>query len=325
MFINHRIDICYMLAATLLVSLSPVRSEDSLRESGFDCTNELNLRKLCVNRLQAHCVQLQELVGKKINADEIRTKKICVEDSLSVSEISATEIQSQNACVTNFKATAACVGALVAHNACVAGSLVAADLKPCAKYAAALGFRQGTTYQLGTLINWDLIVDDPNGDVSLTPFSSYKAPETGYYIVSMQIDQLGLQGANAIVGAPITNIVLQVNGVPNIQAYVPYLSFHDAQNGNVSSLVLLQKGDILTTKYNVFVLTDSAGFTPYNGTVAIKTSSFFRIHLLSITCPNEKPCGSCEVSPSGCQASPSGCIISPSGCQVSVSGQSCFE
>jgi hypothetical protein len=143
---------------------------------------------------------------------------------------------------------------------------------------------------LGTIVDFDTILDDPNGNVFFGP-TRYIAPRSGYYIVSVQIDQTNLAGSAQVLGLPITGLALLVNNVIFKQSFVPYLSFHDAQNATLTALISLKAGDEVTTTYNVYVLTDAGGFQPYAGTVQLfgngtdEASSAFKIHLLSNDCP----------------------------------------
>ncbi len=264
----------------------------------FDCSNELDLHKLCAKSIKTRCLDV-----KKIDACSIRTEDLCVNNEFTTPAITTNNINTQSICTENLTATVGCIGQLTANSACVPGSLVSADFKQCAKYVASISFASDFLYTLGDPVNWNLLLDDPNGNVSFSPFTSYTAPETGYYMVSVQIDQRNITGANPIVGIPVTNIGLEINNIPNLQTYVPYLSFHNAQQGNSSSLVFLNAGDVVTTRYNVYVMTDAFGFSPYVGTVLIDPSSFFKIHLLSVACPT-LPCAPCVV---GCAPSVTGC------------------
>ena len=328
-----------LFAATLLFSfICPAMSEvDSMDEAEAfkrdcsDCCNELNLRRLCVDRLKARCAEIKKLNATTINVDDIHAKTLCLETEFSTNEISGTNINGQNVCAENLTATTACVGSLVANDVCIPGALTVSNFKPCAKYAATVIFNNDTPYNLGSTIGFDTILSDPNNNVTLAPgFMSYTAPFTGDYVITVQIDQHGLNGSNVIVGLPVTNIELYVNGTITRQTFVPYLSFHDAQKGNYSALIGLQAGDVITSQYNVFVMNDTAGFVPYAGQITIEgnpgveNASLFKIHLLSIACPNGVPCSPCTT---GCQPTVTGCQPFSTGCQPSGTGvcKPCFS
>ena len=300
----------YIFAVTLLFSCSfsfLSASDESVvvkhggngsHDDCYDCHNELDLKKLCARTIKAKCID-----AKKIDACSIHAENLCVDNQFATPGIIVDNLNAQNICTENLTATVGCIGQFTANTACIPGSLIAGDLKQCAKYVAAIDFAVNSVYTLGDIINWDTIIDDPNGNVSFSPNTYYTAPYSGYYLISVQIDQFNINGVKPIIGIPVTNIGIEVNGIPNLQTYVPYLSFHDAQQGNSSSLIHLTAGDVVTAKYNVYVMTDSFGFSPYVGQVTIDSTSFFKIHLLSITCA-DLPCAPCVV---GCAPSATGC------------------
>lgn len=283
----------------------------------WDCGNDLTLKKLCAQRIKAKCIDSKIIDTEQLNASQINTSKLCVTDQFSTDTLSGKNISATDLCSTNFATENACVGQLTSTSACV-GLLSTADFLQCSKYAATVIFSANTVYTLGSTVGFDTILDDPNNNVTLAPgYMSYTAPLTGYYIVTVQIDQFGLSGANTVVGLPVTNIELFVNGVITRQTFIPYLSFHDAQKGNYSALLGLKAGDVLTSRYNVFVMNDGAGFIPYAGTVTIEgnpgaeNASLFKIHLLSVTCDGS-PCTPCD---SGCNPPVTGCAPAITGCE----------
>ena len=303
----------YIFAVTLLfscvvfVGMYAEENKAGCNQSSdcYSCSNELDLNKLCAKSIRTRCLD-----AKKIESCSIHTEDLCVDNQFTALSLIASSIDTESICTENLMATVGCIGQLTANNACIPGSLVAADFTQCSKYAATVVFGSDTVYTLGSNVAFDTILDDANNNVFIAPgYMQYTAPKTGYYIVTVQIDQHGLNGANTLVGMPVTNIELFVNGIITRQTFVPYLSFHDAQKGNYSALLGLKQGDILTTGYNVFVMNDSAGFIPYVGTLTIEgnagaeNSSLFKIHLLSVTC-STAPCVPCVV---GCTPSVTGC------------------
>ena len=283
----------------------------------WDCGNDLTLKKLCAQRIKAKCIDSKVVDAEQVNASQINTSKLCVADEFSTNEISGKDVSAVNLCASNFSAVTGCLGQLTANSGCI-GQLSAGDFIQCSKYAATVIFSADTTYTLGSTVGFDTILDDPNNNVTLAPgYMSYTAPLTGYYIVTVQIDQHGLDGSNTIVGLPVTNIELFVNGIINRQTFVPYLGFHNGQKGNYSALLGLKAGDVLTTQYNVFVMDDGSGFIPYTGTIVIEgrpveeNTSLFKIHLLSVTCDGS-PCTPCATE---CNPSVTGCVPAITGCE----------
>lgn len=171
-------------------------------------------------------------------------------------------------------------------------------------------FAANQTYTLGDIIDWNTILDDPNGNISFIPNSHYTAPYSGYYAIMLQLDQDDIQGNDPILGTPVANLEILVNGVLFRQTFVPFLAFHNEQKATVSGLLSLTAGDQITSRYKVLVMQDGVGLADYVGTVNIlgtgteENGSVFKIHLLSIDCPNTTPCTPCTTGESGTNGCP---------------------
>lgn len=248
------------------------------------CANHLNVwQEACVSSLDAQEVCTYDLNASYINTDELCARALNVTEQLCAKDIILDE---------------ACVSTLVANDACV-NNLVVSNLEQCGLYRATMTFSTNVTYTLGTTVNWDLILDDPNGDIILSPESAYVAPRSGYYIVLFQLDQFGLTTDNAVLGVPVANPEVLVNGLVARNAFYPYLAFHNEQRSTISGLISLKAGDVVTTRYSVFIMRDAIGFDALDGTVDIistgtdEFNSVFKIHLLSIDC-NGPVCPPCS-------------------------------
>ena len=253
------------------------------------CANHLNVwQDACVGALDAQSVCTNQLSSAAITSDTICTQDLHITNKL---------------CVPDMTLDEACVRNLTANDACI-NNLKVGVLENCGRFRATVTFATNQTYTLGDDINWDTVLDDPNGNIGFVPNTHYVAPRSGYYTILLQLDQDDIQGANAILGAPVANLELLVNGTLFRQSFVPYLTFHNEQKATVSGLLSLKAGDIVTCRYRVLVMEDGLGFTNYVGTVNVlgtgveENGSVFKIHLLSIDC-EELPCVPCTTGESG--------------------------
>lgn len=259
------------------------------------CSNELTLKKLCAEQICVDNIQIenpicyaeissQKICGKDVIGENLSAKKACV-DSLGAKDICAT-----NANVTNLGASN-----LVANDACISGNLRAANFQPCGKYRAAITFAADTSYTLGSPINWNVVLDDPNSNVTLGP-TLYTVPLAGYYLVTIQIDQHDLipSSGSPILGTPVVLIELLINGVVSRQAFVPYLSFTSEQNSLLTAMILANAGDKLSSDFKVLAVDPVLGLIPVAGVATLDADgsslkSLFTVHMLSVTC-TDMPC-----------------------------------
>lgn len=260
-----------------------------------DCKNQLNLCKLCAKKATIEHLCVCSMTAKKACIDQLKAvdlqvqdekvNTLCVSDKLWAKSVSATSVNATNLCAQNATFDKLCVNQLTTNT--------------FVPYRAAVAFSADALYTLGTNVNWDTIIDDPNGNVALGSFS-YTVPVSGYYVLSYYLRADQLTGAFIIAGPPVGLFNVLVNGIELRQLQVPYLSFSALQRGILSSLVLLTAGDVLTMKYDVLVMDPASGLVPYAGTVSIKGSvaegfSRFEIHYLSslATQPPPPTCTPC--------------------------------
>jgi hypothetical protein len=230
--------------------------------------NQLNLDKACIQCLSAGCAQIQQSVSQ--NA--------CVSGALQASQVWGAQGYFNSLSSTNANFTNACISNLTATN-----------FNPSTSYRATLNYAANTTYTLGSLLNFTNIVDDPNNNVLLAPTTSYTAPVTGYYDFTFKVNITAITPSSGpILGNPVANPQIFVNGILVREIYAPFISFFNAQSVILDSLITLQKGDVVTMEYNVLA---GAG-TPVAGTVNIvgtgveNGNSFFKIILLSAMAAN---------------------------------------
>ena len=258
--------------------------------SDIACANHLNVwQDAVVGSLDSQSVCTNRLDSAAINSDTL-----CTQDLNVAHRVCASEIITNTVCTNNLSANDGCINNIVASN-----------FLQCGRYRATMTFSGNFNYTLGDIVDWDTILDDPNGNISFVPNSQYTAPYSGYYTILLQLDQDNLQGSDVILGTPVANLEVLVNNQLFRQTFVPFLTFHNEQKATVSGLLSLQAGDVVTCRYKVLVMTDS-GFTDYVGNVNIlgtgaeENGSVFKIHLLSIDCPpNSTGCGPCPTGQSG--------------------------
>lgn len=273
------------------------------------CANSLNVRNsACVGALDAQSVCTNQVSSPIINSETICTQDLNVTNRLCVSDINV-----QSACATNLSANDACIN-----------TLRVGTLEHCGLYRATVTFATNKTYTLGDVINWDTILDDPNGNIVLAPSTAYVAPRSGYYTILLQLDQDSLEGDEPILGTPVANLEILINGNLFRQTFVPFLTFHNEQKATVSGLLSLKAGDVVTSVYRIFVMKDGVGFDDYDGTVNIlgtgseENGSVFKIHLLSIDCDSNTPCAPCITGESGAEGCPDECPELCAPCQPAV-------
>jgi hypothetical protein len=272
----------------------------------MNCKNELNLEKLCVEHVRAGQICTRKLILDDICAQKIEVKNlsaeneivnnICCSGVIKAAEVDSLKSVSNDLCAQNATLTKACIN-----------ELTVGTINYCEKYRAAVTNSADSVYNLGSSIDWDVVIDDPNSNVSLAPFK-YTAPVSGYYLLSFHIKSNNLLGAGTIIGIPLGIQSVLVNGNLLRRETVPYLSFSADQSSSLTSLTLLNAGDIVTMKYEVFFVDPISGLTSFVGTVnleangALQGESGFTIHYLSsLNCTPGAACVPCAPVTIGCQ------------------------
>lgn len=241
-------------------------------------SNQVNLDKACVTCLNASCAQVQQLIA--VNA--------CVSNNLQASQVWGDQGYFNSLCATNANFTNACISNLKTGN-----------FIPTTTYRATVNYSADTIYALGSLLNFDNIVDDPNNNVSLTPNMSYTAPVSGYYMMTYKVNITNvLPTSGPILGTPTANPAVYVNGLLVRDMYSSFLSFFNTQKVILDSLITLQAGDVVTMNYNIL----GGSGLPVAGTVTIvgagveDGNSLFKIILLStLTGGSQQTCPPCPV------------------------------
>ncbi len=266
------------------------------------CGNELTLCKLCVKtekaehicacRIDALEICTTKLEAEHINAQDETVNNICVSQVAQAAQVQALNVNTNTLCARTGTINTLCVDNLQVSNP------VGNDTK----YKAAVTVAADINYTLGTPVDWNVILDDPNGNVALGPFS-YTVPVTGYYELDFHLKSNTLAGAQTITGIPVGLLNILINGNPLRQLQSPFLSFSNDQNANLSSLVILSAGDVITMTYDTLVYVQVGGLIKYVGTInlegngAFAGESGFIIHFLSPLSGGVTPPVMCPVCP----------------------------
>src|SRR5580700_11077079 len=126
--------------------------------------NDIHAKNISVNCLQSCSINNStDIVTDSLCAQNIAAKLI-VADNLGVNG---------DICFNN-------VG--VAQNLCVTGFSLQNEV--CQDYKAYAILATDSTYTLGSPLPFNMIVDDPNNNISLSPFG-YTVPVSGYYVISV--------------------------------------------------------------------------------------------------------------------------------------------
>ncbi len=166
-----------------------------------------------------------------------------------------------------------------------------------------------TNYNLGNLIDWDIVIDDPNNNVATGPFK-YTVPVSGYYSFDFHLNTTLISGATPLGGTPAGMMSLLVNGVTYVNDQVGYLAFSGFQASNMGGLILMNAGDIVEMKYEILALDATSGIISYVGTTvmqgngALAGQSYFNIHFLSSLSCSSTVCPQCPMVSVSCPVDP---------------------
>jgi hypothetical protein len=246
-------------------------------------SNQLKVSKLCAGKVKTEGLCTDKLVAKSACVTALQATTLAVQTE-TVNNLCAVNANINNLCVQNLTST---------------------NQVNCVKWRADVTLSGNVNYTLGTPIAWNVVLDDPNSNVVLSPFS-YTVPVTGYYDLSFYVSSDTLAGAGVLAGTPIGLLTILTNGNILRQFQSAYLSFSGLQTANLGSLVLLNAGDVLTMNYSVLTMDAVNGLVPFTGTVSMKgngtfpAQSGFAIHYLSslnCTTPAGATCTPCITVP----------------------------
>jgi hypothetical protein len=141
-------------------------------------------------------------------------------------------------------------------------------------------------YTLGQPLSWATVQDDPSAMFSSLN-GSFTVPAAGYWEASIFLNLANLAGVVNLAGVPVANAALQVNGVPRVQTYVPFLTFSTRQASSLASTLLLQAGDVVNATFNVQYVDPVSGEVQYVGTMGVSPPSFFTLVQLASLCSSK--------------------------------------
>lgn len=294
-FENHREDSC-----------------DKVKVGNLDAKK---VKAKCVDtkKLEAFCAEIDNLHAQDLTVTRnailatLCTSSFCansiIATSLDADAICANHINSGDGRFSYLTTLTACVGDLAVNDLCISGTLRTANLLNCGKYRATVTYSTNTTYTLGDLIDFDTVLDDPNGDVTVAGSTQYHVPVSGYYIITFQLDQINLQTSDGpILGVPVAFPQVLINGIQRRALLAPFLSFFNEQAATLTFLASLKAGDVVEMKYEVLAINQSVGQISLSGTVDIigngteDIASVFKISLLNVDCI-DLPCAPISCAP----------------------------
>lgn len=208
-------------------------------------------------------------------ADEINTESICATE-IGTGVLCSESTQTRRLCADHIATQTIC--SQVAH----IDVLCVNNLHNYTRYKAHAKNRANQSYRLGSLIEFDSIVDDPNNNISLNPFSAYTVPESGYYSLCFSVAFTDLAGTSAPTGTPVAHPHISVNGAESLSVYQLFLSLNASQFSTVSGLLFLHAGDVVQFELEVLFMDQANNLVPYSGTgTLLADQTYAVIHYLS--------------------------------------------
>lgn len=280
---------CQQPAAAQAKRQAPVQPQQAV---AMDCLNELNLSKLCVN-----CLKNCYITSKQINAEEVVANDICSQKD-----------QSQEMWSDKAYTNTLCVSDSASINKLCVNELQAQDLSICNVYKAAATFSANTPYILGNPVNWNVVLDDPNSDITLSPFA-YTAEVGGYYSFMFEVAAQNVMTNTPILGVPISLLRILVNGIEQVASSYPYISFSDSSVITLSGLLILKPNDVVTMDFNIL----AGSSVPIVGTAVMDANgsgsgsgSRFKIVLIAEDCQTStgSACPVCPTVTTACDPVP---------------------
>lgn len=267
------------------------------------CRNELNLEKLCAHKINADSINVTDLTATNFTGGSTCFPLLSSPAVCTASVTSATadigvgnfnNITVGSECATNIMATTISANYLTTNNACISGTLQAANLLNCGVYRANVVYSAPITYTLGSLVNFNSILDDPNSNITSFP-TTYTVPIAGYYFAQFKFNISSIITSDPILGIPVANPQLFVNGVLHNELYSSFLSFFPQQKVILNVLLPLDLGDKITMSFNILTLDPTNGVVNVVGTASVfgdgsnVDTSSFTVDLVSVSCSVQAP------------------------------------
>jgi hypothetical protein len=253
-------------------SKESTKTEKSCNVCSPCCSNGLSVCALHAGTIDSCCLQTSYIsatdicVASSIStplllADDVETQKLCANDG-GISSLCTNHVQADELCALKAMINELCARQLVVENACIT------NLRNCSPFSARASLDTVMTYNLGDPLPFDDIISDPSGSMSQSP-TKYTAPDTGTYVITVQARVNNLMGANTIAGTPTASLELYVNDIIRRNTAAPFLSFNTAVDLYGTTVLFLNKGDVVTSKFQVFVMDPTTGLIPYVGQVTL--------------------------------------------------------
>ncbi len=266
--------------------------------------SSLKLNHLCSDTIGANCLNADYITANDICTQSLSTQDLCT-PIITTSEVCAIEVLAESLCANAIKTDALCalqavIGQLCLKDLNIETLCVSSTLTRCDVFGIEAVLTQLVTYTLGDPLPFNSVISDPSNSLQQNP-TSYTAPETGVYLVTIQVSHTNLSGGSMIVGTPTGLLEIYVNAVLERQTFTPFLTFNASQNTFQTTLISLIQGDVLTSVYKVLVLSALTGLTEYVGTVELQGTPldqlrpFILIQHLSTNC-SAIQCTPCNVS-----------------------------
>ena len=243
----------------------PNHCEEDCNPNHFDCSgSSLNLYKLCTHYLKATCGWIKSLRACKIKTDSLKACDIKTDD------LTACNIETKDLKVTG-------------------------DFKNCTNLKAWLSLTTTYTYTLGNVVSFDTIFD-PHGDVSGSP-AEYTVPCDGWYIIHAGYDSKGLVTPSPILGTPVSDIVINIDGAITTTSDLATLGWANRFSNKTMVVARLKQGAKVSLIINLKAVAGQTASTDIIGTMQLNGSpdthiTFLAIHYLSSDCCPPGPCPS---------------------------------
>lgn len=248
-----------LLNTTICLAPPSIGIDPCFTSTGQNAAVVLNKLRACsihTNALQAeqaemcHCFA-REMVTGSLNACCIQSESLCT-TSASINTLSVPSCaQLQSAGIRH----------LVAYDACFPGITRI--------YSAFSAHAQVTfdyEYPLGMPLVFDTVLSDPLH--TLTP-TSYIVPETGIYLITIQVVQRDLIGPLIIPESFASSLEMYADGIRIRQRIEPFIPYMNTQTVSLSSSVHLLEGEEIFFVYHVLALSAIIGPQEYPGRVII--------------------------------------------------------
>ena len=256
---------------------------------------ELRADAIATTCLQAERTSIHDICATKISAQQLCTRDLQIENmcanNAQAKRLCSDHIALNELCALKALVNELCVRQLAVENACIK------NLRSCSPFSARTSQNSVISYTLGDILPFDTILSDPSGSISQFP-TQYTAPETGHYLVTVQVVMNNLTGTTVIGGIPQGSLEIYTNGNLRRRTTSQFLSFSNGIDIFNTTLMYLNAGDVIYSKFNIFVLDPILGLIPYVGQIDLLGNAvpgsfrpFFFVQYLSSDCSTiDCPC-----------------------------------